>query len=201
MTTFKTLSAVFLTITLVSAGIVASVEAAPAGKRELRQAKRASALAVEQPRMVAQAAPAKAKKAKNKADRQERRAKRLARFDTDGNGKIDPAERLAKQKLRFAKLDANGDQAISLAELQEAKKQRRQQRAMRANKMGKQGKGPMHKQGKSQMHRKDKGKRMEGRFARLDSDNNGSVSWQEFSAAKQNRGFGHGRRGKRNARF
>ena len=59
------------------------------------------------------------------AKRAERKASMLAKFDTNKNGALDPAEKQAmkdaRAAARFAKLDANGDGVISLAEFKAGK--------------------------------------------------------------------------------
>ena len=54
------------------------------------------------------------------AHRAARKAARIARFDADQDGALSPAERAAMKdefaRERFAKLDANGDGALSLDE-------------------------------------------------------------------------------------
>lgn len=58
-----------------------------------------------------------------------RKAAMLAKFDTNKNGVLDPAEKAAlrEQRIekRFAKLDANNDGVITLAEMKAAKPDRK----------------------------------------------------------------------------
>lgn len=60
-----------------------------------------------------------------KAKRQQMHAKRIAQFDTNKDGKLDDAERTAAKKVRveamFKKLDLDGNGAITLGELEQAK--------------------------------------------------------------------------------
>lgn len=48
----------------------------------------------------------------------DRRAKRMAKFDTNSDGKLDPAERAAMAKVKFERLDKNKDGVLSLEEAQ-----------------------------------------------------------------------------------
>jgi len=61
-----------------------------------------------------------AMKADFAAKRTEHKQKMLAKYDANKNGKLDPAERAVMKDdrltARFAKLDANGDGQVSLAE-------------------------------------------------------------------------------------
>ena len=83
---------------------------------------------------------------------------RIGRIDADGNGAISAAELQSRQSVRFQRLDANKDGQLTQAEIQA-------KRAARAAKTGK----PI-RQGKAK------------RFARLDTDGNGALSLAEFTA-------------------
>lgn len=48
----------------------------------------------------------------------ERRAKRMAKFDTNNDGKLDQTERAAMQKAKFDRLDKNHDGVLSFEEAQ-----------------------------------------------------------------------------------
>ncbi len=71
---------------------------------------------------------AKPTKEERQARHAERKAKRLAKFDANRNGALDPAERDAMRDARvakrFARLDADGNGAITLAEMKAAKQAR-----------------------------------------------------------------------------
>lgn len=54
-----------------------------------------------------------------------KRKGRMAKFDTDGNGKISQSEFLAKSQARFAKMDANNDGYLSRDEMKNARKKMR----------------------------------------------------------------------------
>lgn len=64
-----------------------------------------------------------------KAKRAEKRAAMLTKFDANKNGALDPAEKtvMREQRIekRFAKLDANSDGVITLAEMKAAKHERK----------------------------------------------------------------------------
>ena len=53
---------------------------------------------------------------KKDGDRSDRRAKRMAKFDTNKDGKLDATEKRAMFKVRFDKADKNGDGVLSLDE-------------------------------------------------------------------------------------
>ena len=54
-----------------------------------------------------------------KRDGSDRRAKRLAKFDTNNDGKLDQNERAAMQKAKFDRLDKNHDGVLSFEEAQQ----------------------------------------------------------------------------------
>jgi hypothetical protein len=53
-----------------------------------------------------------------KRDGGDRRAKRMAKFDTNNDGKLDQTERAAMAKAKFARLDKNNDGVLSFEEAQ-----------------------------------------------------------------------------------
>lgn len=53
-----------------------------------------------------------------RGDMGERRAKRLAKFDANKDGKLDPSERAAMTKAKFDRLDKNHDGVLSFDEAQ-----------------------------------------------------------------------------------
>jgi hypothetical protein len=55
---------------------------------------------------------------KKGGDRSDRRAKRMAKFDTNKDGKLDEGEKKAMFKARFDKADKNGDGVLSFDEAQ-----------------------------------------------------------------------------------
>lgn len=78
--------------------------------------------------------------------------------DTDGNGRLDPAEIAAMRARGFERADVNGDDMISAAELKAAM-EKRKRRADMARMMG------------------------EEQIDRFDTDGDGNISRAEFEAA------------------
>ncbi|MFC7290867.1 EF-hand domain-containing protein [Hirschia litorea] len=85
-----------------------------------------------------------------------KRAEHIAEFDTDGDGKLSDIEKEAIKQARFNKADTDSNGALSLAELSAAHKARMEER---------------------------KAKMQEHHFARMDKDQDGSVSAEEFANA------------------
>lgn len=140
-----------------------------------------------------------AKRQEHKAQRKQAQGmQRLAKFDANGNGKIEKTERHAVRAQRFVALDANGDGSLSLGEMQTAKAKARaakqskraakeakrnaklatlspEQRAKRMAKIAK-------RQARSKAREaKGNGSKMAKRFAMMDADKSGSLSQSEFA--------------------
>jgi len=104
--------------------------------------------------------------------------KAFARMDANGDGKLDQADREARQKARFDRVDTDGDGAITFAEFtaqREHRAERRDQRADRA---------PDERRMKPRFARRGPGgpgMMMMGK--RADSDGDGAVSKAEFQSA------------------
>jgi hypothetical protein len=137
----------------------------------------------------------KAKQLKNQRkgfglNRRFHRAEQVAKYDADGSGKLEKDERLAIKKQRFAMLDANSDGLVTLEELQNFM----QPKGKRAGK----GNGKLKRKMKAKRHklklRKAKREKKQARFfTKLDADQSGALTLEEFSS----RGLGKGKRGKR----
>lgn len=148
------------------------------------------------------------------------------RFDKDANGSISLAEAPDRMKQRFEALDANGDKAVSKAELQDAFAKMDQGRKGKAG-GGKGGKG----KGRAGGSREGKGKNSRGqsknsaqliqrmdknndgvisleeapdklkqRFKRLDADSNGALSMNEIEDAMGARKQGGKKNGKKSSK-
>ncbi len=156
--------------------------------------------------IVAQAGPAKMqrkalkqskrkalRKAKRKANKQARHAKRLAKFDSNRNGKIEKSERRALRQQRFTTIDANRDGSITLREMEAARAARRaakkserlanltpEQQAKRAKRLANLTPEKQAKRAARKAKRQAKRPGLAKRFAKLDANNNGSVSQSEF---------------------
>ncbi|MBB34016.1 MAG: hypothetical protein CME88_13115 [Hirschia sp.] len=105
-------------------------------------------------------ATAQEKAEKPESRRAEMAAKHIARFDTDGDGKVSEAEVEAFKAARFAEADANGDSKVTADELHafhEAEKARRE------------------------------AERRAAFFARMDADGDGTLSEAEFVTIKPGR--------------
>ena len=148
------------------------------------------------------------KRAKRHVMKQASKAKRLATFDSNGNGKIEKSERLAVRQQRFVTLDANRDGALTLREMEMAKAARRaaktaerlakltpEQQAKRAKRMANLTPEKQAKRAARQAKRQAKKPNLAKRFAKLDSNRDGSVSQGEF-VQRQGKGKRRGK-GKR----
>lgn len=97
---------------------------------------------------------------------------RFDELDADGDGKIDAGDREAKVKQAFAKMDANGDGAVSEAEFVAAQKARAEKRravSLRRGGQGRQGGGDRAADA--------------GGWGRADTDGDKAISRAEFDAA------------------
>lgn len=95
------------------------------------------------------------------ADNEGMHAARMAKIDTDHDGKISPAEWKAATDARFKAMDANGDGFISADEMKAAAEKRAAAR---------------------QGARKDRSEKM---FKRADTNGDGKLSEAEYEAASQ----------------
>lgn len=97
----------------------------------------------------------------------------FARLDANGDGKLDSADRTARQKAHFDRLDADSDGAISYAEFTASRETRRAGRA--------EGGERMHRRGG--MHHMNRAGMMRGMARMADADQDGAVTQAEFRAA------------------
>lgn len=183
MTTFlNRLPKMILTISALTFGAAGAVVAAPGhnqapGQLSPAQLARASGPAT---RIANNAKMSKPQRKQAKMQRKlAKRAKRLAKFDSNGNGKIEKSERVAVRQQRFVAIDTNRDGALTLGEMQVAKANRK------AAKKAKRATLSPEKQAKRMAKRHARRGQaskpgLAKRFAKLDANNNGSVSKNEF---------------------
>lgn len=74
---------------------------------------------------------------------EQRAAQMFDRLDVNGDGRLDAADREARQQARFDRLDTNNDGAISREEFAASRAERGQRSAPRGERMGMGGKGGM----------------------------------------------------------
>ncbi|MXP40425.1 hypothetical protein GRI75_02035 [Altererythrobacter soli] len=121
----------------------------------------------------AQAAPAG--KALTRADVQQHSAQAFERMDANQDGKIDQADRDARQKTRFDRVDADGNGAITYAEFTAARGERaeRGQPGEGGERMGRRGGHRMGMRGHGSF----------GRMIEADANGDGAITQAEFQAA------------------
>lgn len=112
----------------------------------------------------------------------------FADLDTNGDGSISQEELDAHKAARFAEMDTNGDGGLSAEELAlNARKQRGQRMVSQLDSNG---------DGLIQIDELGKGQRGDP-FMRMDANSDGSISEEEFNAAKEKMGQrgerGHGK--------
>ena len=114
-----------------------------------------------------------------RADAQAKAAEHFAKMDVNGDGQLSAADREAKRAERFAKTDTDGNGQLSLAEMTAAREAHKAKRAERGGerRAERAGRGEAGKRG---------GRRgqMAGRMMdRIDTDQSGTISQTEFTAA------------------
>ena len=97
----------------------------------------------------------------------------FARLDANGDGKLDSADRAARQKARFDRLDADSDGGISYAEFTAAHETRHGRHA---------GNGEATHRGRDG-HRMGQRGMMRGMARMADADEDGAVTQAEFQSA------------------
>ena len=95
---------------------------------------------------------------------QERAAKAFERIDANEDGKLDTADREARQKARFDRIDANSDGSVSFAEFSATHAKPEGERAKRGGRDG-------HRMG------------MRGMRGDADANSDGTLTQSEFTAA------------------
>ena len=117
-----------------------------------------------------------------RAQVQETAAKHFAKMDANGDGKLDAADRAARQAKMFDRLDTDNDGAISEAEFAAKRAQRGE--GVQAGRHGMGGADmPGHRMGgkRGGHHRGGFGGRM-GMAKAADTNNDGAISQAEFTA-------------------
>lgn len=115
----------------------------------------------------------------------------FARIDTDGNGAISKAEAETMSTERFTRMDADKSGSLTVKELGKA-------HGMRGHHGGKQGNKQEGRDGKGR-DGVDREARIEQRFEKLDADKSGAVTLEEMKATADARTQKHDER--RAARF
>ena len=115
------------------------------------------------------------------ADRENKSGERITRLDSDGDGIITRAEADAPRLERFSAADTDGDGALTQAELEafaEAERERRMAER-KARRFAR-----MDSDGNGTISIEEFSKRSAGRFDRWDANNDGSVTVEEIEAAR-----------------
>lgn len=142
---------------------------------------------------VAYAAPGMMKNAEpvTLSQMQEKSGAMFDRMDANGDGKIDAADREARQDQRFAKLDTNGDGSISREEFDAMHAKRGEGMRGEGRRGGHHGKrGGMHMgkmadtNGDGVITRAEFDAVAQARFARMDTNGDGTVTVEERKAAR-----------------
>lgn len=121
----------------------------------------------------------------------DRSAPTFEQLDADGDGAVTEAEMQAYRAARFAEMDADGNGSLSADELTTAAEQRRANRAARMiERVDADGDGELSAEELAEVGNKRRG----GGFGRMDADNDGSVTKAEFDAAKDKRRAGFEKR-------
>ena len=120
---------------------------------------------------LAQGAPAPAQDLTRSAA-QERAAKAFERIDANEDGKLDTADREARQKARFDRIDADSDGSVSFAEFSATHAKPEGERAKRGGRNG-------HRMGMRGM----RGGHLMGMRGNADANGDGTLTQSEFTAA------------------
>lgn len=108
-------------------------------------------------------------------------AKAFERADANGDGKIDAADRQARQDARFARLDTDNDGMLSKEEFLASHERRAERIARRGEHAeGKHAGKRGHRMGRRGMHGMGPGM---GMARNADADGDGAISQAEFAAA------------------
>ncbi len=112
--------------------------------------------------------------------RGDRGAALFERFDADGDGAISRAEVDATHKARFMEADANGDGAVDLKELTTAMTKRAEEHAARMME-----RADANADGRIDPDEADHGRRHTRFFDRLDADGDGMITKAEAEEARR----------------
>ncbi|MBR9864477.1 MAG: calcium sensor EFh [Rhodobacteraceae bacterium] len=118
-------------------------------------------------------------------------------LDTNSDGFVDKAELIAARDARFDAMDADKDGAVTKEEAEAHRKAMREEMKAQHAKDGKEKK-------EAGKERKERGEKRADRgqmFDKMDTDNNGSLSKEEFEAAQKHHGKRDGRKAHRGDRM
>lgn len=128
-----------------------------------------------------------------RAEAQTKAAERFAKMDVNGDGQLSAADREAKRAERFAKTDTDGNGELSLAEMTAAREAHKAKRDERRAERGegraeagerRGGRGEAGQRSGKRGQRGGERGQMAGRMMdRIDTDQSGTISQTEFTAA------------------
>jgi len=111
-------------------------------------------------------------------------------LDADGDGAVTKAELQAHRSERFTHVDTNGDRQLSVEEMQAAAQAKASERV---DKMFE--KHDANQDGLLSADELPKPRRADKMFDRMDADGNGSISEQEYADARNKKGRKHRKHG------
>ena len=117
-----------------------------------------------------------------RAEVSQKAAERFQKMDLNSDGVLDLADRELRREQRIARLDTDGNNAISKAEREAAREARQERRAQRMAERG-QSADAGERRGRGKHHRGMRGwHRGGGMMAKADTNGDGRLTLQEFQA-------------------